>query len=144
MLRGIANIRFHTSDLEAAKRWYTEVLGAAPYFERPGYVEFRFGDYQQELGLVDRKYLTFLGGPAGAGAEPAGAVTYFQVEDVRTTEERLLTMGATRREPPRELTAGFVIAAVADPFGNLLGLMHSPHYLEVLSSKTPASTGTAG
>lgn len=144
MLRGIANVRFHTSDLEAAKRWYTEALGVAPYFERPGYAELRFGDYRQELGLVDRKYLSFLGGPPSESAEPAGAVTYFQVEDVRAAEARLLAMGATRREPPRELTAGFAIAAVADPFGNLLGLMHSPHYLEVLSSRSPASTGTAG
>src|SRR3954463_5781108 len=47
MLRGIANVRFHTSDLEAARRWYTEVLGVAPYFERPGYAELRFGDYRQ-------------------------------------------------------------------------------------------------
>jgi len=133
MLRGIANVRFHTSDLEAAKRWYTEVLGVAPYFERPGYMEFRFGDYQQELGLVDRKYLSFLGGPSAAGMEPAGAVTYFQVEDVRAAEARLVAMGATRREPPRELTGGFAVAAVVDPFGNLLGLMHSPHYLEVLA-----------
>jgi len=144
MLRGIANVRFHTSDLEAAKRWYTEALGVAPYFERPGYAEFRFGDHQQELGLVDRRYLSFLGSPPSAGTEPAGAVAYFQVEDVRAAEERLIAMGAARREPPRELTGGFAVAAVVDPFGNLLGLMHSPHSLEGLSPKSPASTGTTG
>jgi hypothetical protein len=27
---------------------------------------------------------------------------------------------------------GFVVASVVDPFGNIVGLMHSPHYLEVL------------
>jgi hypothetical protein len=27
---------------------------------------------------------------------------------------------------------GFVTAAVVDPFGNVLGIMHNPHYLEML------------
>ena len=27
-----------------------------PYFERPGYIEFRLGDYQQGLGGLDHKY----------------------------------------------------------------------------------------
>jgi hypothetical protein len=30
--------------------------------------------------------------------------------------------------------AGFVTAAVVDPFGNVLGIMYNPHYLEVLGS----------
>lgn len=28
----------------------------------------------------------------------------------------------------------FVIDGVIDPFGNILGLMHSPHYLQTLES----------
>jgi hypothetical protein len=27
--------------------------------------------------------------------------------------------------------AGFVTASVVDPFGNILGLMHSPHFVEM-------------
>jgi hypothetical protein len=27
---------------------------------------------------------------------------------------------------------GFVTVAVVDPFGNVLGIMHNPHYLEML------------
>jgi hypothetical protein len=30
--------------------------------------------------------------------------------------------------------ARFVAASVVDPFGNLLGVMYNPHYLEVLGS----------
>jgi len=62
MLRGFATISFWAADLEAAKQWYTELLGIEPYFNRPGedgslgYTEFRLGDYQHELGLIDRKY----------------------------------------------------------------------------------------
>jgi catechol-2,3-dioxygenase len=47
--------RIH-DDLEAAKRWYAQLLGIEPYFQRPGYYEFRIGDYQHELGLIDSKY----------------------------------------------------------------------------------------
>ena len=45
-------------------------------------------------------------------------------------------MGAKEYQPltPRgEL--GFVTASVVDPFGNVLGLMHNPHYLEVLAAR---------
>jgi hypothetical protein len=32
------------------------------------------------------------------------------------------------------LGEGFVTAAVVDPFGNVLGVMYNPHYLEVVES----------
>jgi hypothetical protein len=57
-----------------------------PYFERPGYVEFRLGDYQHELGIIDSKYAP----------------------------------------------------TVVDPFGNILGIMYNPHYLEILTLFKPA------
>jgi catechol 2,3-dioxygenase-like lactoylglutathione lyase family enzyme len=55
VLRGFATINW-TDDLEAAKRWYSELLGVEPYFERAGpdgrlaYAEFRLGDSKDELG----------------------------------------------------------------------------------------------
>ena len=58
MLRGLATVSFWAADLAAAKEWYAELLGIAPYFERPGYAEFRIGDYRQELGLIDSRYET--------------------------------------------------------------------------------------
>ncbi|MFD9777274.1 hypothetical protein ACFWZS_23695 [[Kitasatospora] papulosa] len=61
MLRGLTTVRFHASDLSAAKRWYAELLGVEPYFERPGYAEFRIGDYRHELGLVDSAFVRNLG-----------------------------------------------------------------------------------
>ena len=61
MLRGFATVNYWADDLEAAKGWYSELLGIEPYFERqvggqPAYVEFRVGDYQHELGLIDSRY----------------------------------------------------------------------------------------
>jgi predicted enzyme related to lactoylglutathione lyase len=136
MLRGVATVNYWTDDMEAAKRWYAELLGVEPYFERPGpdgrlaYAEFGIGDYQHELGLVHRGWA-----PSGAATEPGGAVAYWHVDDIAATFERLLSMGAKEYQPitPRG-EKGFVTAAAVDPFGNVLGIMYNPHYLEILAS----------
>jgi catechol 2,3-dioxygenase-like lactoylglutathione lyase family enzyme len=99
-LRGFATINFWADDLAAAVAWYTQFLGMEPYFERPGpdggpaYAEFRVGDYQAELGIIDRKYA-----PAGTASEPGGAIMYWHVDDLSATVERLLSMGATEYQP---------------------------------------------
>lgn len=77
MLRGFATINFWADDLEAAKAWYTELLGIAPYFERPGYAEFRIGDYQHELGIVDRRYARRARPRTRAARWPTGRSTIF-------------------------------------------------------------------
>ncbi|MFJ8016556.1 VOC family protein [Streptomyces sp. NPDC096339] len=127
MLRGLTTVSFWADDLDAAKRWYSELLGAEPYFERPGYAEFRLGDYQHELGLIDRRYA-----PQGAAGGVGGAVVYWHVDEVGAVFERLLAMGAKEYEGPVERGPGFVTASVVDPFGNVLGIMYNAHYLEVL------------
>jgi hypothetical protein len=49
--------------------------------------------------------------------------------------ERLDSMGAREYEAlTRRGEAGFVTASVVDPFGNVLGIIYNPHYLEVLGS----------
>jgi predicted enzyme related to lactoylglutathione lyase len=128
-LRGLTTVSFFATDLEAAKRWYAELLGFEPYFQRDGYIEFRLGDYQHELGVVDSRYA-----PAGSATGPAGAIVYWHVDDVAATLERLLSMGAKDHEAPIDRGEGFVTASVVDPFGNILGIMYNPHYLEVLDS----------
>lgn len=137
-LRGLTTVRFHTTDLAAAKRWYTELLGIEAYFDRPEYAEFRLGDYQHELGLLNTRYMRDLGAPDTSAAGPAGAVVYWHVDDVPATLDRLLSMGAKQHEPPRDFGEGFIGASVVDPFGNILGIMYNPHYLEVLDSTKKA------
>ena len=46
------------------------------------------------------------------------------------------SLGATECEPVTERGPGFVTASVADPFGNILGVMYNRHYLEVLAWRT--------
>lgn len=139
VLRGVSTVRFQASDHTAAKAWYTKFLGLEPYFNRPGYCEFRLGDYQQELGIVDSHFMAQLGRSDGAIADgetepaPAGAVVYWHVDDLNATLERAVALGAKTYEPPRDF-GGFVASSVIDPFGNILGLMYNPHYLEILAS----------
>ena len=138
-LRGFSTINFWADDLAAAVAWYTEFLGVAAYFTRPGpdgqpaYAEFRIGDFQAELGIIHRRFA-----PPGAPTGPGGAITYWHVDDLRATVERLLSLGAKQYEPitPRG-DAGFVTASVVDPFGNVLGVMYNPHYVEVLAATGP-------
>jgi predicted enzyme related to lactoylglutathione lyase len=128
-LRGLATVSFWAADHAAARQWYTELLGIEPYFQRDGYAEWRLGDYQHELGIIDSRYQ-----PAGATTGPGGAVIFWLVDDVHATYERLLAMGAQAHEPPVNRGAGFITASVVDPLGNILGIMYNPHYLEILAS----------
>ena len=139
MLRGLSTVVYHTADLAAARDWYTTFLGLEPYFDRPEYIEFRLGDYQHELGILDSKFLHML---SSGGAEPAasppsgpsGVIAYWHVDDIPATLERLTALGATVHQPPRDFGDGFVGASVIDPFGNILGIMYNPHYLDVLKT----------
>lgn len=158
MLRGVCTVGFSADDLHAAAHWYAELLGIEPYFRayvcetcgarafggdhcaecdtamRLGYIEFRVGDDQVELGFIDRRYT-----PSGSADTPGGAATVaWHVDDLGATVETLLAMGATEHEPITEqggAGSGFVTASVIDPFGNVLGVYHNPHYLEIFAAR---------
>ena|ERR1051326_347002 len=133
-LRGFTTISYWAADLEAARRWYTDLVGIEPYFQRPGYCEFRLGDYQHELGLIQSTYAPF----DTTAQVPAGAIMYWQVDLVHATFGRLLALGAKPLEAPRDRGHGYVTASVLDPFGNILGIMYNPHYLQVLEEARKA------
>jgi len=118
-LRGIATISLWAADHYAAIRWSSELLGTKAYFERPGYAEFRIGDYETEIGIIDSKYAPHMTFPKG----PAGVVVYWHVNDVQEMLTHVLSMGAKQLEAPPDRGNGFVTATVIDPFGNILGIM---------------------
>jgi predicted enzyme related to lactoylglutathione lyase len=135
-LRGFCTMNFWADDVEAAVAWYEDFLGVKAYFSRPGpdgrvaYAEFRLGDSEDELGIIDRRFQ-----PPGAPTEPGGAVMHWHVDDLEATVERLLGLGATQYQPiTAHGDAGFVTASVVDPFGNVLGVMYNPHYVEITAA----------
>ncbi|PSL07028.1 hypothetical protein CLV30_102417 [Haloactinopolyspora alba] len=73
-LRGFAIMNFWSDDVSAAAAWSADFLGIPPYFERHApagrlaYAEFRVGDHQDELGIIDNGYR-----PPSATGAPGGA-----------------------------------------------------------------------
>lgn len=101
--------------LDAAKRWYAQALGVVPYFDEPFYVGFNVGGF--ELGLLP-----------GATPSVDGPQPLWGVADIRAAHARLLELGATLLEPPKDVGDGILVADVRDPFGNRLGLIQNPHF----------------
>ena len=135
-LRGMATVNFWAEDVGAARDWYTALLGVEAYFQRPdtehpAYVEFRIGDSQDEFGIIDRKYA-----PKAMQPGPGGAILHWHVDDIEAAFARLMELGATEYDPITPRESGFVTASVVDPFGNILGIMYNPHYLEMFGSHT--------
>ena len=115
MILGLRTVVYPTPDLAAARRWYADVLGVAPYFDQPFYVGFAIGGF--ELGLVPD------GTPGTSGPQPLWGVA-----DIEVGHARLLALGATELEPVAEVGEGIRVAAVVDPFGNRFGLIQNPHF----------------
>jgi predicted enzyme related to lactoylglutathione lyase len=132
-LRGMATVNFWADDVAAARDWYAELFGVEAYFQRPdaehpAYVEFRIGDFEDEFGIIDRKYA-----PKAMQPGTGGAILLWHVDDIEAAFERLKVMGAKEYDPiTKRGDSGFVTASVIDPFGNVLGIMYNPHYVEVL------------
>lgn len=115
MILGLRTVIYPAPDLSAAKRWYTEMLGVAPYFDEPFYVGFSVGGF--ELGLLPDA------APATSGPQPLWGVS-----NIDAAYARLMKLGASPLEPIAEVGAGIKVAAVVDPFGNRLGIIENPQF----------------
>ena len=114
MLRGFATVNLFADDLIAARDWYASLFGIDAYFQRPdeenpAYIEFRVGDYEDELGLIDRRYAPH------HQPSPGGAVVYWHVDDVALAVKDLQARGAKEHEPIVERGDGFITASMVDP-----------------------------
>ncbi|MBS1641608.1 MAG: VOC family protein [Bacteroidetes bacterium] len=126
VLRGVSTINFYATEHSKAVEWYTDFLKTEPYFRVTGYAEFRIGDFQQELGIVDSKFA-----PNHITEKPTGVTVYWHVDDLQKTIDKLISLGATVYQATTDRGNGFVTASFLDPFGNILGIMTNPHYIEI-------------
>jgi predicted enzyme related to lactoylglutathione lyase len=115
MILGLRTAIYPVKDLAAAKDWYSQVLGQAPYFDQPFYVGFSVGGF--ELGLVPD------GEPGTTGAQ-----ALWGVQSAEEAFAKLLSLGANVLDPVTEVGDGIKVAAVTDPFGNRLGIIENPHF----------------
>jgi catechol 2,3-dioxygenase-like lactoylglutathione lyase family enzyme len=113
-LLGLRTVIYPAPDLEASKRWWTELLGFPPYFDEPFYVGYEAGGY--ELGLL----------PNGDPAD--GALTFWGVDDVAAAVGAAVAQGATEHAPATEVGDGIVTATVRTPQGVILGFIYNPHF----------------
>jgi predicted enzyme related to lactoylglutathione lyase len=109
--QGIQTVLHPVSDLAAAKAVYAALLGVPPQTDEPYYVGFEAAG--QHIGLVPG------GGPQGM----TSPVAYWHVPDIEAKLAEVTAAGATVKEPAHDVGGGRLVATVADPDGNVLGLL---------------------
>ena len=115
MIHGMRTALYPVADLARAKAWFTEVFKVAPYFDQPFYVGFEIGGF--ELGLVPD-------GTPGTG----GCTVLWGVDDIEAEVARIVELGASVHSAIQDVGDGIRVAELADPFGNVLGLIFNPHF----------------
>lgn len=115
MILGLRSAIYPVHDLASAKKWYSKVLGFAPYFDETFYVGFNVGGF--ELGLVPN-------GIPGA----VGVSAYWGVADADETLAQILELGATICEAVTDVGGGIKVGSVLDPFGNRFSIIENPHF----------------
>jgi|SRR5690606_18752725 len=117
-MQGLRTTIYKVDDITKAKEWYAKAFLTQPYFDEPFYVGFDIGGF--ELGLQPDNT------PSTDKVE--SVVSYWGVNDINDTYNRLISVGATENEPPYNVGGDLMTATVKDPFGNVIGLIYNPHF----------------
>lgn len=118
MVKGIGTVIYHVADLERAKAWYASAFGQQPYFDQPFYVGFNIGGY--ELGLDPD--------PGSGRSGEGGSVAYWRVDAIDEAVHHFVRAGGTVASAVQDVGEGIKVAKIADPFGNIIGLLENPHF----------------
>jgi len=110
MTTGIQTIIYPTTDLEGSKARFA-ALGVTPMMDEPYYVGYKVAG--QDIGLD----------PNGHKKGMSGPTAYWHVGDLRGKLAALLEAGATLVSDVQDVGGGRLIASVADPDGNVIGLL---------------------
>ena len=100
---------FHVSDVDAAARYYTQVLGFSQSFRYGTYVGLRLGGY--ELHITD---------PGEPRQIPGAGTAYVICDEVDEYFHKLKKAGAKLKSKPADRMYGMRDFAVFDPDGNQL------------------------
>lgn len=118
MFLGLRTAIYRATDLDRSKSWYGDALGIEPYFDEPYYVGFNVGGF--ELGLLPEETEKTDG--------DSGVIVYWGVENIDSTVERLLALGAGVHTGIQDVGEGIRVASVLDPDGNVLGVIENPNF----------------
>lgn len=113
----VKQIAITVAEVEASLTFYRDVLGLTVLFNAGPNLAF----------ITDGKLRIMLSTPQGAGSVGVNSILYFEVTDIDTTFNAIVTRGAlservpqlAAKMPDQDLWIGFI----RDPDGNLIGLM---------------------
>ncbi len=115
---GLRTTIYKVSDLDKARKWYSDAFHAQPYFDEPFYVGFNIGGY--ELGLLPEE--------ASSETKSDNVLSYWGVEKIEETYQRLLDLGATEYEKPTNVGGEIVVATVKYSWNNIIGIIYNPQF----------------
>jgi predicted enzyme related to lactoylglutathione lyase len=106
MAQNIKLIVYPVKDIEKAKSFYSKFLNTEPYLASPYYVGYKVGNL--EVGLDPNSKL--------------GPIAYTDVEDIKSSLQAMVKVGAEVVQDVKEVGGGLLIAQVKDVDGNVVGL----------------------
>ncbi len=117
-MTGLRTTIYKVPDLPAAKSWYAKAFETEPYFDESYYVGFNIGGY--ELGLLPDD--------TPASEKKDNVTAYRAAEEIEKEYKKFIGLGATGHEKPTNVGGDIVVAAVKDPWGNVIGLICNPEF----------------
>ena len=115
-IKGLRTVMYFVEDIQAAKEWYSKVFQTVPYFDEVFYVGLNIGGY--ELGLH----------PADKPIKGDNILTYWGVDDVGVTLERVVSLGGILHEAANNVGGEIVVGSVYDPWRNIIGFIYNPEF----------------
>lgn len=115
---GLRTTIYKVGNIQKATEWYAKAFETEPYFQESNYVGFNIGGF--ELGLQPEQ------NPTTEKIE--SVVSYWGVDKIQETYDRLIKLGATENEKPYNVGGELMTATVKDPFGNVIGLIFNPYF----------------
>ena len=115
---GLRTTIYKVGDIQKATEWYSKAFETNPYFNEPYYVGFNIQGYELGLQPEENQILNKI----------ESVVSYWGVDNIQETFDRLIELGATENEKPYDVGEKIMTATVKDPFGNVIGLIYNPHF----------------
>jgi len=103
---------YQVADINAAKKFYGDILGLKKTFEMDGWCEFSHADGAASIGLNQLR----------DGDEERGATVVLRVDDLTTVQQDLAAKGVAFEGDAYEVPGVVRIATFRDPSGNRLQL----------------------
>lgn len=111
MLKSVNSVSYSAADIEAAKKWYSGILGLEPFFDSPFLVVFKIGEITLSIVKTDETN----------EKSNNTRLVYWAVDNIDSAYKKLLECGA---KPVTEISIYFDSrnAKIEDPFGNVFGI----------------------